>query len=155
MTEHEFAAGVETIHGHITAGDVYQLVLSIRFDGETDLDPFTVYRALRLLNPSPYMYYLDFGDFQIAGASPEPLVKVMREFRPVPVLLAREYRLVRVLPDRAPKILNGCRMILTVWKMVCLSHCFRGFFRPPGSYLFSVPEARLSADSALRFAPCE
>jgi anthranilate synthase component I len=86
MTEHEFAAGVETIHGHITAGDVYQLVLSIRFDGETDLDPFTVYRALRLLNPSPYMYYLDFGDRQVVGSSPEALVRLTgdnAELRPI------------------------------------------------------------------------
>src|SRR5690606_16254951 len=61
---------------YIAAGDVYQLVLSVRFAGECDLDPFETYRALRLLNPSPYMYYCDLGDCVVVGSSPEALVKL-------------------------------------------------------------------------------
>ncbi len=72
----EFLAGVERVRRHIAAGDVYQLVLSVRFSGACDLDPFRVYRALRLLNPSPYMYFLDFGDLQVVGSSPEALARL-------------------------------------------------------------------------------
>jgi anthranilate synthase component 1 len=71
-----FLAAVDRAKGHITAGDVFQLVLSIRFGGETDLEPFEVYRALRLLNPSPYMYFLNLGDSCVAGSSPEALVRL-------------------------------------------------------------------------------
>ncbi len=60
----------------IAAGEVYQLVLSSAFSGETDLEPLEVYRALRLLNPSPYMYLFEFGDQAIVGASPEALVRL-------------------------------------------------------------------------------
>jgi anthranilate synthase component 1 len=86
MSKPEFMASVEKVKGHITAGDVYQLVLSIKASGETDLHPFAVYRALRLLNPSPYMYYLDFGDLQVVGSSPEALAKLKgssAELRPI------------------------------------------------------------------------
>src|SRR5262245_14641434 len=69
-------SAVRRAQDHITAGDIYQLVLSIRFSGETQLDPFEVYRALRLLNPSPYMYYCDFGDIAVVGSSPEALVRL-------------------------------------------------------------------------------
>ncbi len=62
-----FLAAVERAKGHITAGDVFQIVLSIRYGGETDVPPFEVYRALRLLNPSPYMYFLDLGDSCVVG----------------------------------------------------------------------------------------
>jgi anthranilate synthase component 1 len=72
----DFLASVDRTRDHIRAGDVFQLVLSIRFGGETDLDPFEVYRALRLLNPSPYMYFLDLGTRCIAGSSPEALVRL-------------------------------------------------------------------------------
>jgi anthranilate synthase component 1 len=72
----DFLHAVERAKGHITAGDVFQLVLSIRFGGETELAPFEVYRALRLLNPSPYMYFLDLGDSCVAGSSPEALVRL-------------------------------------------------------------------------------
>jgi len=51
-------------------------VLSVRFTGKTDLDPFQCYRALRLLNPSPYMYFFELGELKIAGSSPEALVKL-------------------------------------------------------------------------------
>jgi len=72
----EFVDKVKTIKQYIYAGDILQAVLSQRFALETGADPFEVYRTLRTLNPSPYMYYLDFGDFKIAGASPEMLARV-------------------------------------------------------------------------------
>lgn len=86
MSKSEFMAGVEKVKNHITAGDVYQLVLSIKASGETDLHPFSVYRSLRLLNPSPYMYYLDFDDLKVVGSSPEALAKLKgssAELRPI------------------------------------------------------------------------
>lgn len=76
MTRGEFLQGVTRTQEHIAAGDVYQLVLSVRFMGEGELDPFETYRALRLINPSPYMYFLDLGDFTVVGSSPEALVKL-------------------------------------------------------------------------------
>ncbi len=76
LDERAFAAAVEAAQLHIAAGDVYQLVLSVRFGGASDVPPFEVYRALRLLNPSPYLYYLDFGDLALAGSSPEALVRL-------------------------------------------------------------------------------
>ena len=72
----QFEANVEQVIEYIRAGDCFQVVPSQRFSAPVDVDPFSVYRGLRIVNPSPYMYFLDFGDFQIAGASPEPLVKV-------------------------------------------------------------------------------
>lgn len=60
----------------IRDGEIFQLVLSNRFSGECDLDPFRAYRALRLINPSPYMYFIDIGGRAIAGSSPEALVKL-------------------------------------------------------------------------------
>jgi len=86
MTKSEFMTGVDRVKDHIRAGDVYQLVLSIKFAGETDLDPFAAYRALRLLNPSPYMYFIDFDDLQVVGSSPEALAKLTgssAELRPI------------------------------------------------------------------------
>jgi anthranilate synthase component 1 len=76
LSRDEFLAGVARAKEHIAAGDVYQLVLSVRFMGQGDLDPFETYRALRLLNPSPYMYYCDLGDLTVVGSSPEALVKL-------------------------------------------------------------------------------
>jgi anthranilate synthase component 1 len=76
LTRSDFLEGVERVQGHIAAGDVYQLVLSIRFEGRCDTPSFEAYRALRLLNPSPYMYYLDFGDLSVVGSSPEALVRL-------------------------------------------------------------------------------
>lgn len=86
MSRDEYMAGVVKIKEHIAAGDVYQLVLANRFSGECNVDPFSTYRALRLLNPSPYMYFLDFGRLQVVGSSPEALVKLrghMAELRPI------------------------------------------------------------------------
>jgi anthranilate synthase component 1 len=76
MTREQFEANVARIIEYIRAGDAYQVVPSQRFSAPAPAEAFSIYRGLRTINPSPYMYYLDFGDFQIAGASPEPLVKV-------------------------------------------------------------------------------
>jgi anthranilate synthase component I len=76
MEREEFEAAVERIVEYVHAGDAFQVVPSQRFSAPQPVDAFSVYRGLRAVNPSPYMYFLDFGDFQIAGASPEPLVKV-------------------------------------------------------------------------------
>jgi anthranilate synthase component I len=76
MSEAEYVAAVERAKGNITAGDVFQLVLSVRFAGRCDLSPFEAYRALRLLNPSPYMYFLELDGLSVAGSSPEALVKL-------------------------------------------------------------------------------
>ncbi len=67
---------VERIREHVIAGDVIQAVPSQRLARKTAVHPFNIYRQLRVVNPSPYMFYLDLGDFQIAGASPELLVRV-------------------------------------------------------------------------------
>ena len=76
VTKEEFCAGVEKAKEYIKNGDIFQVVLSQRFTAETSVSPFNAYRALRLINPSPYMYFLDFGEYQIVGASPEMLVRV-------------------------------------------------------------------------------
>ena len=86
MSEAEFNRAVEAAKEHIVAGDVFQLVLSQRFQRVTEAAPFSVYRALRNVNPSPFMFYLDLDGFQIIGASPEVLVKVEgrdMEVRPI------------------------------------------------------------------------
>src|SRR6201999_3763713 len=71
----EHAALVKRAQAYIASGDVYQLVLSARFEGLRSLAPFEVYRALRLLNPSPYMFFCELGDITVVGSSPEALVK--------------------------------------------------------------------------------
>ncbi len=71
-----FEAAVEKCRDYIYEGDVYQVALSQRLSLPFTAAPLDVYRALRTLNPSPYMYYLDLGDFQIAGASPEIMVRL-------------------------------------------------------------------------------
>jgi anthranilate synthase component 1 len=75
-TRAAYLAGVERTQRYIAAGDVYQLVLASRFSGRHQLDPFQAYRALRLINPSPYMYYCALGDVAVVGSSPEALVKL-------------------------------------------------------------------------------
>jgi anthranilate synthase component 1 len=82
----DYMAGVRRIQEYIAAGDVYQLVLSARFSGQHELDPFQAYRALRLINPSPYMYYCALGDVTVVGSSPEALVKLkggLAQLRPI------------------------------------------------------------------------
>ena len=76
MSKDEFKAMVERGREYIMAGDVFQVVLSQRFETRFTLPPFSLYRALRRLNPSPFLFYLDFGDFSIVGSSPEILVRV-------------------------------------------------------------------------------
>jgi anthranilate synthase component I len=76
LSEVEYINGVHKVKEYIAAGDVYQLVLSVRFAGQCELEPFEAYRALRLLNPSPYMYYCELGDAVVVGSSPEALVKL-------------------------------------------------------------------------------
>jgi anthranilate synthase component I len=71
-----YAEAVERVKDYIRAGDCYQVVPSQRWSGESPVEAFSIYRGLRTVNPSPYMYFLDFEDFEIAGASPEPLVTV-------------------------------------------------------------------------------
>lgn len=86
MSKNQFLAAVEKTKEYIRAGDILQTVLSQRFCTEAGVSPFQIYRALRTINPSPYMYYLKFGDFALVGSSPEPLVKVQNglvETRPI------------------------------------------------------------------------
>jgi len=81
-----FTHAVDEIKEHITAGDIFQAVLSRRMECFVGSDPFPIYAALRAINPSPYMYYLDFGDEQVIGASPEMLVRVeKRRVTTVPI----------------------------------------------------------------------
>ncbi len=75
-TREAYMAGVRRTQEYIAAGDVYQMVLASRFAGRHELDPFQAYRALRLINPSPYMYYCALGDVAVVGSSPEALVKL-------------------------------------------------------------------------------
>jgi anthranilate synthase component 1 len=76
MSRERFEAMVARIVEYIYAGDVFQVVPSQRWSAPVPVEAFSVYRGLRAVNPSPYMYFLDFGDFQVAGASPEPLLTV-------------------------------------------------------------------------------
>src|ERR1700722_12075902 len=76
MTREQFEANVERIIAYIRAGDAFQVVPSQRWSAAVPVSAFSIYRGLRAVNPSPYMYFLDFGDFEIAGASPEPLITV-------------------------------------------------------------------------------
>ncbi len=86
LTEAEFIERVHRTKEYIAAGDVYQLVLSVRFGGQCELEPFEAYRALRLLNPSPYMYFCELGENTVVGSSPEALVKLAKgraQMRPI------------------------------------------------------------------------
>ncbi len=77
-TPDEFKRMVVRAKDYIVAGDIFQVVLSQRFEAPFALSPFALYRALRRVNPSPYLYFLDFGGFAVAGSSPEILVKCSR-----------------------------------------------------------------------------
>ena len=76
LSEKEFTDRVDACKEHIAAGDIYQIVLSVLFRGRTNVQPFEVYRAMRLLNPSPYMFYFQFDDLAVVGSSPEALVRL-------------------------------------------------------------------------------
>jgi anthranilate synthase component 1 len=77
MPAGQYEAAVEVAKEHILAGDIFQVVLSERFDLELDADPFDFYRVLRQVNPSPYMYFLRHPEVTIVGSSPEPLVQLV------------------------------------------------------------------------------
>lgn len=86
LSEAQYIDGVNRTKEYIAAGDVYQLVLSVCFSGQCSLAPFEIYRALRLLNPSPYMFYCELGDSVVVGSSPEALVKLSNgqaQMRPI------------------------------------------------------------------------
>jgi anthranilate synthase component I len=76
MSREQFEGMVARIIDYIYAGDAFQVVPSQRWSAPVPVEAFSIYRGLRAVNPSPYMYFLDFGDFEIAGASPEPLITV-------------------------------------------------------------------------------
>jgi anthranilate synthase component I len=76
MSREHFEGMVERIVRYIHAGDAFQVVPSQRWSAPVPVEAFSIYRGLRVVNPSPYMYFIDFGDFQVAGASPEPLLTV-------------------------------------------------------------------------------
>jgi anthranilate synthase component 1 len=77
VSSEAYQRGVEVAKEYIRAGDAFQIVLSQRFDLELGVDPFDVYRVLRQVNPSPYMFFLRHGGLSIVGASPEPLVQLL------------------------------------------------------------------------------
>src|SRR3954451_13844420 len=122
MKREEFEAAVARIVEYVHAGDAFQVVPSQRFSAPAPVEAFSVYRGLRAVNPSPYMYFLEFGDFQIAGASPEPLVKVTGrqvETRPIAGTYPRgrseeedrrlAEKLVRDPKERAEHVMLVCR----------------------------------------------
>ncbi|WP_428908558.1 anthranilate synthase component I [Niallia sp. Krafla_26] len=76
IPKQEFIKHVENAKKYIEEGDIFQVVLSQRLKAKIEGDPFSLYRKLRIKNPSPYMYYFDFSDYYIAGVSPESLIKV-------------------------------------------------------------------------------
>ena len=76
MSRERFEGIVARIIEYIFAGDAFQVVPSQRWSAPVEVDAFSIYRGLRIVNPSPYIYFFDFGDFQFAGASPEPLITV-------------------------------------------------------------------------------
>jgi anthranilate synthase component 1 len=76
MSQQTYESIVKRAKEYIAAGDIYQVVLSQRFEAEVGVDAFTVYRALRHVNPSPYMFFIRMGDRSIVGSSPEMLVRV-------------------------------------------------------------------------------
>ena len=75
-TPQEYAMMIGQAKDYITAGDIFQVVLSQRFESDFSLPPFALYRSLRRVNPSPFLYYLDFDQFAVIGSSPEILVRV-------------------------------------------------------------------------------
>ncbi len=79
MTEASFLDAIATTKEHIKAGDIFQLVLSQRFERRTFADPFEIYRALRVVNPSPYMVYMQTRGCIIVSSSPEILARVDRD----------------------------------------------------------------------------
>jgi anthranilate synthase component I len=92
MSREQFMRAVRKAKAYIRAGDVFQVVPSQRFSAELSAEPFEIYRALRVVNPSPYLYFLRLGDVAIVGSSPEMLVKVQGRdvfYRPIAGTLPR------------------------------------------------------------------
>lgn len=86
FTRPQYLAAVRKAKSYIRAGDIFQVVPSQRFSAQTSADPFEIYRALRVVNPSPYLYYLKLDDLSVVGSSPEMLVKVQNQkvsYRPI------------------------------------------------------------------------
>ena len=86
LTRRQFYKAVDRAKEYIRAGDIIQTVLCQRLETETTADPFEIYRALRVINPSPYMYYLELDDLRIIGSSPETMVRLTNgtiELRPI------------------------------------------------------------------------
>jgi len=86
LTQAGFEKAVNTAKGYIRAGDIIQVVLAQRLETETPTDPFEIYRALRFINPSPYMFYLELEDLRVIGSSPETMVRLTGgtiELRPI------------------------------------------------------------------------
>jgi anthranilate synthase component 1 len=86
FTRPQYLAAVNKAKSYIRAGDIFQVVPSQRFSAQTSADPFEIYRALRVVNPSPYLYFLKLGDVSVVGSSPEMLVKVQNRkvsYRPI------------------------------------------------------------------------
>jgi len=79
IAQEEFIKKVKRVKEYILAGDAFQVVLSQRLARKSKVHPLKIYRSLRSLNPSPYMYYLNYGEIQVVGASPEPLVRLTDE----------------------------------------------------------------------------
>jgi anthranilate synthase component 1 len=76
LADGEYEGMVEQVKEYIRDGDTFQTVISQRFSLDTQADPFDIYRVLRVINPSPYLFLFDFGDFHVVGSSPEALVQV-------------------------------------------------------------------------------
>ncbi len=92
VSRERYMAAVDEAKEYIAAGDIYQIVLSVGFSGATSVSPFEAYRALRLLNPSPYLFFVDLGDVQVVGSSPEALVRLngrQASLRPIAGTLPR------------------------------------------------------------------
>jgi anthranilate synthase component I len=92
FTRHKYIAAVRKAKSYIRAGDIFQVVPSQRFSAQTNIDPFEIYRALRVVNPSPYLYFLHLDDVSVVGSSPEMLIKVQgrdAHYRPIAGTLPR------------------------------------------------------------------
>ena len=92
FTKPQYLAAVRKAKSYIRAGDIFQVVPSQRFSTDTNTDPFEIYRALRVVNPSPYLYFLRLDDVSVVGSSPEMLIKVQGRdafYRPIAGTLPR------------------------------------------------------------------
>jgi len=104
-----YCSAVTKAKSYIRAGDIFQVVLSDQFNGKMDQHPFEVYRQLRLRSPSPYMFFLDFGDYHLVGSSPETLVKVNKRKAFIMAIAGTRGRSDNPEKDRAlEKELLGC-----------------------------------------------